>query len=167
MAETEYLKIPAFSKLKGFTPEYCRRLIAQGKITEKSLRRQGKRWLVDPVQANKDLENNLRKINRKKSKQEKVVKEVGFENLSLLEATTKKEQYLASLRKLEFEQKSGQLISADEAEREFFNIGRSIRDALMGVSGRISAILAAEIDESKVFEILDTEIRQALEALSK
>ena len=164
---TEYLKIPAFSKLKGFTPEYCRRLIAQGKITEKSLRRQGKRWLVDPVQANKDLENNLRKINRKKSKQQKIIKKSGFECLTLTEAQTKKEQYLASLRKLEFEEKSGKLIPADEAEREFFDLGRTIRDSLLNIPDRIGSLLAAESDEIKVTEILTNEIRQALEVLSK
>jgi len=167
MTEIEYIKIPAYSKLKGFTPEYCLRLIAKGKISKKALKPHGKRWLVNPEQADFDLENNLSQVNRKKTKQEKVVKKVGFENLTLSEAQTKKEQYLASLRKLEFEEKSGLLIPADEVEREYFDIARTIRDGLLNISSRIGPVLAVESDPLKIVEILDKEIRQTLEVLSR
>jgi len=166
MTETEYLKIPAYSKLKGFTPEYCRRLIVKGIITKKALKRRGKRWLVNPEQADIDLENNLRKINRK-SKREKIVKKVGFENLTLLEAQTKKEQYLASLRKLEFEEKSGRLIPANEIEREYFDIARTVRDGILNLPARVAAILSAESNPDKITKILTDEILQVLEVLSK
>ena len=167
MAETEYLKIPAYSKLKGFSPEYCRRLIAKGIIPKSCCKKFGKRWQVNPKCADKALDENLSQINRKKSKQKKVVQKAGFESLSFSQARAKKEKYLAALRKLEYEEKSGKLISADEVEREYFNIARTVRDSLLNIPGRVSAILAAESDEVKVNEILNEEITQALEVLSK
>ena len=167
MTETEYLKIPAYAKLKNFTPEYIRRLIAKGIIPKSCCKKFGKRWQVNPKCADKALDENLSQINRKKSKQKKVVQKAGFENLSFSQARAKKEKYLAALRKLEYEQKSGQLISADEVEREYFNIARTVRDSLLNIPARIGAVLAAETNESKVFEILNEEITQALEALSK
>lgn len=135
--EKEYLKIPAYAKLKEYSPEYIRRLIAKGKITQKAIKRHGKCWLVNPEQANIDLAENLsQRIKQKKSKLKKI-KKAGFENLSFAEAQTKNEQYKASLRKLEYEQKSGKLIPADEVEQEYFSIGRTIRDSLLNIPGRV------------------------------
>ena len=167
MTEIEYLKIPAYAKLKSLSPEYCRRLIAKGIIPKSCCKKFGKRWQVNPKCADKALDENLSQINRKKSKQKKVVQKAGFESLSFSQARAKKEKYLAALRKLEFEEKSGKLISADEVEREYFSIARTVRDGILNLPARISAILAAELDVDKVNSILTDEILQVLEALSK
>lgn len=167
MTEKEYVKIPAYAKLKNFSPEYIRQLIAKGIIPKSCCKKFGKRWQVNPKCADKALDENLSQINRKKSKQKKVIQKAGFENLSFSQARAKKEKYLAALRKLEFEEKSGKLISAAEVEREAFNIARTVRDSLLNIPGRIDAILAAESDKAKVSEILTNEIRQTLEILSR
>ena len=164
---TEYLKIPAYAKVRGLSPEYIRRLIAKGVIPEKCCREFGKRWRINPECADKALDENLSQINRKKSKQAKVIKIAGFEKLTFSQARARKERYLSALRKLEFEEKTGQLISKAEVEQAAFNTARTVRDALLNIPDRISAILAAEADEFKVSEILTDEIRQALEILSK
>lgn len=51
-------------------------------------------------------------------------------------------------------------------EDSAFEVGRRVRDALMVIPNRLSALLAAEQDRHKVHEMLEKEIRQALEYLS-
>jgi len=167
MTEIEYLKIPAYAKLKSLSPEYCRRLIAKGIIPKSCCKKFGKRWQVNPKCADKALDENLSQINRKKSKQKKAVQKAGFESLNFSQARAKKEKYLAALRKLEYEQKSGQLIPADEVEREYFSIARTVRDGILNIPARVAAILSAESDPDKITKILTDEILQVLEALSK
>jgi len=171
----KYIKIPEYAKKTGVSPQYIRRIIAKGIITKKSLKRQGKRWVVDPVAADRDREQNLDIINRKTNSKKKpsiedkleVSEKAGTGKITFNEARRINEQYKAGLRKLNYDQKSGQLISRAERDQQDFNTARTVRDALLNIPDRISAILAAETDESKVSEFLTKEIRQALEVLSK
>ncbi|MFA5323092.1 MAG: hypothetical protein WC373_10520 [Smithella sp.] len=48
-----------------------------------------------------------------------------------------------------------------------FTMFRHARDAMLTISDRITPILAGETDENKVREILDNEIRQAIERLDR
>ena len=169
-----YVTIPEYSKMIGYNEQYIRRVIAKRIITKKALKKKGKRWLVNPEQADIDRDKNLAPENRKKLKtkptdqeKETVSKKAGTAHLDYAECRRLNEQYKAGLRKLEYDQKSGSLISADKVEQDYFNIGRTIRDSLLSIPNRIGAILAAEDDQLKVANILKTEIIQALEILSK
>lgn len=73
-----------------------------------------------------------------------------------------KEAYLARLAKLEFEEKSGRLVSADGVKSEAFRTARMVRDGLLNIADRISAELAAESDPFVVHKKLTEEIRKAL-----
>ena len=169
----KYIKIPEYARMVDLSSQYVRRIIAKGIITKKAIKKKGKRVLVDPVQANIDREKNHAPENRKPKlkptveEKETVSKQAGTRTMDYNEARRLNEQYKAGLKKLDYDQKSGRLIPADEVEREYFDIARTVRDSLMNIPGRINAILAAEIDEVKVNEILTQEITQALEVLSK
>jgi len=98
----------------------------------------------------------------------------GMEDILPEAETEESKKWLAEYRKqraliAEIERKKleGTVIETAEVERDAFNIGRAVRDSLLNIPDRISAILAAETDESKVSEFLTKEIRQALEVLSK
>lgn len=60
-----------------------------------------------------------------------------------------------------------ELISRKDVEKEAFECARMVRDSLQNIPSRIAAILAGESSEHKIEKILDKEIRQALESLSK
>lgn len=77
-----------------------------------------------------------------------------------------KEAYLARLAKLEFEEKSGKLVEADQIKDEAFRLARTVRDGILNVPDRISAELAAETDAFKIHQRLSDELRKALEALA-
>jgi len=73
-----------------------------------------------------------------------------------------REQFLARLAKIEFEERSGKLISRDEIQVAAFNKFRTFRDGMLNIPDRVAAVLAAESDPHKVHETLTTEIRKAL-----
>jgi len=73
-----------------------------------------------------------------------------------------REHYQARLAKLEYEEKVGQLVSKDEVQVAAFNKFRQYRDAMLNIPDRLAAMLAAETDAAKCYEILSSEIRKAL-----
>jgi hypothetical protein len=73
-----------------------------------------------------------------------------------------RENYLARLAKIDFEERSGKLVSRDEVEIAAFNKFRTFRDGMLNVPDRVGAVLAADSDPAKVHAILTAEIRRAL-----
>jgi hypothetical protein len=73
-----------------------------------------------------------------------------------------REHYQARLAKLEYEERVGKLVSKDEVQVSAFNKFRQFRNQLLNLPDRVAAMLAAENDSAKVFEILSNEVRQVL-----
>jgi hypothetical protein len=82
--------------------------------------------------------------------------------LDYARARAVRENYLARLAKIDFEERSGKLVSRDEVQVAAFNKFRTFRDGMLNVSDRVAAMLAAESDPAKVHAILTAEIRKAL-----
>lgn len=78
-----------------------------------------------------------------------------------------REAYEARLRKLDYEVKSGKLISADEVKVIAFNVARLTRDKLMGIPDRLAPILAGISDSHETHKLLSAEIRLVCEDLSR
>jgi hypothetical protein len=74
--------------------------------------------------------------------------------------------YQARLAKLDFEEKAGKLVSAEEVKMDAFKTARSVRDAMMAIPAKISAELAGETNPFTIHRALEKEIRIALENLS-
>jgi len=88
-------------------------------------------------------------------------RQAGATNFS--QARAAREIYEARIKKLEFEQMQGNLVSRRGMEVAAYNRGRIIRDAMMNIPNRIAAQLAAETDPATVHEQLEAEIRTVLE----
>jgi hypothetical protein len=88
------------------------------------------------------------------------------EDPALAESQRKKEEFRAKLVELEYEERVGTLVRKEDVEKEVFRIGRLVRDAVLNVPSRLAGILAAESDQRKVHDLLEAELRQALEALA-
>lgn len=78
----------------------------------------------------------------------------------------KREHFRAELARLDFEERIKKLTETDKVEAEGFRIGRLVRDAVLNVPSRLAGILAAESDQRKVHDLLEKELRQALEVLA-
>jgi hypothetical protein len=87
--------------------------------------------------------------------------------VSISQSKAVKEAYQARLAKLDYEVKSGKLVEKDKINRELFQKGRKVRDAILAVGSRIGSELAAETDPFKVDVILQKELTQALSELSE
>lgn len=80
----------------------------------------------------------------------------------LLRTRIKSEAERARLLEIKAKVEAGKFVDVDEVRIEAFNTGRQVRDALLNIPSRLSAVLAAETDERACFALLDREIREAL-----
>ena len=90
----------------------------------------------------------------------------GNGGLDYFRARAVRENYLARLAKIEFEEKTAKLISRDEVQVAAFTKARTVRDNLLNIPDRLAATLAAESDSDKVHQMLTEEIRKALDDLA-
>ena len=86
---------------------------------------------------------------------------------NLFTARAEKETYLAQIRKLDFLERSGELVDAKLVEDRLFNVSRQIRDALLNIPDRVSSVLAAEADPARCHDIVSREIERVIEDLTK
>ena len=84
------------------------------------------------------------------------------EPVSFNSARTQKEHYIAEIKKLEFQERSGMLLREEDVRKGAFDMYRRTRDGLINIVDRISAQLATETDEALVRILLENEIRHAL-----
>lgn len=77
-----------------------------------------------------------------------------------------REAYNARLARLNYEEKLGNLISADKVKIAAFNTARATRDALLAIPDRVSPEIAAKKDVREINLFLSKAIIEALENLS-
>lgn len=84
-------------------------------------------------------------------------------------ALEKKENYLALLRELEYEQKSGSLVELDTASAILFEESRAQRDAWLNWPTRVGPILAAElgVEADRVTEVLTAHVHKQIAQLGE
>ena len=78
----------------------------------------------------------------------------------------KREHYKAELARLEYQQILGELVDAEAVQEQAFAVSRQVRDAMLNIPSRLAGILAAETDQRRCYDLLEREIRQALESLT-
>jgi hypothetical protein len=86
------------------------------------------------------------------------------EAMPLGKAKALKETFLARLRRLEFQVKSGKLVDADAARKAVFDLSRQDRDAWANWPSRVAPLIAAElgVDLVKLAVILEKHVREQL-----
>lgn len=90
-----------------------------------------------------------------------------FEGMKPLAIRLFKEYYQGKLSKLDFQRKSGELISIDEVKKNIFEASKIIRDGLLNIPARLSTQLAYESDPHRCRTILESEINKQLSTLSE
>lgn len=162
----EFISINAFAKRKGITLRAVQDGIKNGRI---KLTKQKKGY----PKINWDTENQEWEDNRDEARAYSSgnLRELKGNNPqpsenSFAKAKTVRETLTAKILQLEYEEKTGKLVNADEVKVTWFNLARTVRDSLLNIPERISAELAAESDEFKVHKILQTEIYKVLETLT-
>lgn len=78
-----------------------------------------------------------------------------------------REAYMARLARVDYEEKIGKLINADEVKVAAFNAARKARDALLVIPDRLSPILAGMKDDREIHRVLTEEIRRVCDELGR
>lgn len=86
--------------------------------------------------------------------------------LSYADARAVRENYQARLAKLLYEEKMGRLVDSETVERQAFEMGRLVRQAVMTVPDRYGHELAAETDVNRFTDKLTRALAEALEQAS-
>ncbi|MFP3015505.1 MAG: hypothetical protein ACEY3B_04295, partial [Wolbachia sp.] len=60
----------------------------------------------------------------------------------------------------------GELVAVDEVKNEAFNVARVVRNNLLNIPNRVSALLASLSDTEKIHKTLTEEITSSLQELS-
>ena len=91
-------------------------------------------------------------------------------SMSLNEAKTKKESCLAELRRLELEQKKGELIPAKDVETLITRLISSAKVRILGIKSKVAPLLSETIHDvetrERILATIDRETRGALTELS-
>lgn len=85
----------------------------------------------------------------------------------LVESKTLQAAYQARLAQIEYEQKSGQLVDADDVKKAAFKAARVTRDAILAIPDRVAAQFAGMTDPYTIHSTLTQELRGAIEEITK
>jgi hypothetical protein len=154
------IKKSEWAQRQGFSKAYISKLIKEGKITPSN-------GLIDEEQANHTL-SCLREpgqpLRRKNNPQ---ICDDDDLPTQFLKTKLKNEVERGKLLEAKVKSEVGQLISAEKVRNAMFAKGRIIRDGMMNIPDRVSALLATINDAAQIHEILSKEIRDVLEELSR
>jgi len=73
-----------------------------------------------------------------------------------------REYYQAKLARIEYEERVARLVAKDEMKIAAFNKFRQFRDHMLNIPDRVAAMVAAQTEAAKCYELLANEIRRAL-----
>jgi phage terminase Nu1 subunit (DNA packaging protein) len=85
---------------------------------------------------------------------------------SLYNAQQRRTVALAEREELRNAKSRGELVSREAVSKDWFSIGRAVRDRMQNIPVRVAPLCAAEKNPDKIFAMLQKEIDQALEGLA-
>ncbi|MDN5248201.1 MAG: hypothetical protein QWI36_03640 [Wolbachia endosymbiont of Tyrophagus putrescentiae] len=155
-----------FAKEIGVSKQYVCYLVKQGIVELKN-------GLVDSEQANealamtRDPSQPLRRKGGENYGNGKSRKSTNELATMLLKTRIKNEVERGKLLEAKAKAEIGELVSIEEVKSEAFNTARVVRNNLLNIPDRVSALLASMDKAEKIHEKLAEEISNALEELSK
>lgn len=171
-----------YAALKGITPAAVSKAAKEGRLKHSITRSpNGRLQKIDVVMANKEWEANTdpSKVRGKNKPADEPVEatvappppvqgnlELPFPpDPSISSSRNRLESYRAQLAKLDFDERSGRLVKADDVKDQAFKLARGLRDALMNIPDRLACELAGITDQHVIHTRISDEIRLALQDL--
>jgi hypothetical protein len=87
-------------------------------------------------------------------------------NRGFTAARTRREEQQAVLAELDVRKRTGELVEWSKVEAMNASTAVMVRESLLAIPDRLAAVLAAETDERRVRQLLDSELRTALASLA-
>lgn len=162
--------------LRGTSHVAVSNAIRDGRLTPPAVRREGNRWVIDPVLADQqwtartDLTRAASPPMADARPARRSQPAPGSRNLeatvpSLSTSKAIRAAYDAKMAQLQYQRAAGDLVPAAQVKAEAFELGRTLRDGLMRLADRLAPTLAATADARQVHHLLTEEIRVALRSL--
>ncbi|WP_265030313.1 hypothetical protein [Wolbachia endosymbiont (group A) of Philonthus cognatus] len=145
-----------WAREKGFSRQYVCSLVKKGIVELKD-------GLIDQEQANEAvaaIRDPSQPLRRKGNSE--------TSNLStmLLKTRIKNETERGKLLEAKVKAEVGKFVSIEEVKTEAFNVARVVRNNLLNIPNRVSALLASLSDTEKIHMALTEEITNSLQELS-
>ena len=164
------ISIRAYATRKGISDTAVRKAIKSGRIT---LTKNGK---INPALADRQWEANTDPAQVYAIKEDSPARAASSETassassggigVSYQQSRAIREAYEARLKKLEFDERTGKLISTETVQREAFNAARKTRDMILNVPDKVIPLLIGKTDIHEMKEILRKELLRTLENLA-
>ena len=88
-----------------------------------------------------------------------------FSKITGAAARAEKEYWLGQKAKIEYKRLKGEYMLVKDSEKQAFEAGRAVRDALLSLPPRLSPVFAGESDRFKIERLFLEEINQVLSGL--
>lgn len=150
-----------WAKEQGFSKQYVCYLVKNGIVELKD-------GMIDREQANESLEatSDPSQPRRRKSMGNSERSSSDLATM-LLKTRIKNEIERGKLLEAKAKAEIGELVPIDEVKTAAFSTARVVRDNLLNIPDRVSALLASLSSSEKIHQTLTEEIRTALEELSQ
>lgn len=173
------IKLAEYAAQLGVVPQAVRKAIGDGRIKDGATR-EGRSWLINPEIANREWGSNTMPQRRhseeaKAGRRRQLAAAAGGApaNIpSMAQGQAIKTAYQAKLLQLEFEERSGKLVSAEEMGRKRFESGRQVRDAVLRIGPQMIGEIAKAAgglnpdERAEVLLVIQRHLVGALEALA-
>lgn len=113
-----------------------------------------------------EIKRMAKEVGKEEGKDESEFDIKDFDGMKPAQIRLFKEFYLGKLSKLEYQKKSGELITIDEVRKSIFEASKIIRDGLTSIPARLASRLAFESDPHTCRTMLETEINKQLNTLN-
>jgi hypothetical protein len=153
--EREKITQTEWAKEQGFSKQYVCYLVKKGIVELKD-------GMIDREQANEAIEV----IRDPSQPQRRKNGEANELSTMLLKTRIKNEIERGKLLEAKAKAEIGELVPIEEVKTEAFNAARVVRNNLLNIPDRVSALLASMSDAEKIHELLSQEITTALEELA-
>lgn len=191
----QLLSLRAFAAHRDVSPAAVRKAMATGRLTEASCSRTGRgHWKIDVEKADAEWEANTDPLQQREKhrqaadddsptlfpdagklppgqldapKQPKAPAATAKNGSTLADLQAEKLRWQTENARLEFQRTAGELVERRDVEREADRCARLVRDALLRVPDRVAALCASSGDVAEISERIESEIRDALEAVAE
>jgi hypothetical protein len=171
----ELLTQSQYAGWRQVSPAAVHRYIKDGKIPKNCLKTKNGKRLIDRDKADAALFENLDRIMNPRFNPQaqeiptdviEKITQAGVESLTLEEAQRLQAHYRGELLRLEYRQKTGELVPVADVEEIGFTTGRRFRDAILNIPERVAAMIASDRDRRSIARKLKKEILEAAEELN-
>lgn len=178
------MKVREYARHRGVSHVAVLKMIKSGRLKDSVVYDDKKRPIIDSELADKECLKTTKELFRDKPAKpiSPIPREVKFEvlpppnhddddldaeskaRMNFAESRAMREEYLAKLAKLEFEQKSEALIEAGEVARQWVAVASIVRTKILGIPSKLRQRLP-ELNHDQ-YILLEGIVRESLEDLS-